>query len=276
MLERVVVSNPGGPPRTPKASDLLADDLRRRVLGDAMPPGSALPSETQLVETWGFSRATVREALRLLEADGLIRIKRGPGGGITVSRPSPSHVTRSMALMLSLDEAPLRDLFVFRKLVEPAAASLTAVHATPEERRALQEVADGGDVAGDGCGGREGVGGTGRASDRVDLHRLLAEASHNALLKVVHSALEEVVRWHADEGSLTEEDLAGVDRAHRRIAGDILEGNGDGAARAVLRHLEQFEKRMADLGRLDEPIIPRARWRDGPLPGASDPHQLSS
>lgn len=242
-------------PRVPKASDLLADDLRRRVIGEGLEPGTPLPSETDLVAEWGFSRATVREALRLLEVDGLIRIKRGPGGGITVGRPEPSHVTRSLALLLSVDEAPLRDLFDFRKLVEPPAAAMAAASASDVQRQALAAIADGTAEVGERQDG-----------DRVDLHLLLAEASHNALLRVVQVVVGEVVGRYTDDEPLPDPDLEVLDRAHRRIARSVADGKGEAAARAMLRHLERFEQRVGEAGRLDEPVIPRARWRDGPLP----------
>lgn len=248
----------GARPRLPKASDLLADDLRRRVLGDGLAVGAPLPSESELVEQWQLSRATVREALRLLEADGLIRIKRGPGGGITVGRPDPSHMTRSFALLLSLDQAPLQDLFAFRKLVEPAAAQLAAARAGGEQREALTKIAEG--VSED----QES-----RASDRVDFHLLVAEASGNEVLKLVHVAVQDVVRWHADDERLTPADLAQVDKAHRTIARHIVEGRRDQAASVMLRHLNRFEQLMRELGRLEQPIIPREWWRDELLPWVS-------
>ena len=241
--------------RLPKASDLLADRLRRQVLGEGLPEGTPLPSESELVEQWQFSRATVREALRLLETDGLIRIKRGPGGGITVGRPDPSHITRSLALLLSLDQAPLQDLFAFRKLVEPAAAQLAAKHAGDEQKALMAKIAEGSDGTGEM-----------RASDRVDFHLLIAEASGNELLRVVHVAVQDVVRWHADEERLTATDLAEVDRAHRAIARHILAGEGDEARGVMLRHLDRFELRMRERGRLDKPIIPREWWQEGSLP----------
>src|SRR5690606_19768366 len=109
--------------RPPKASVMLAADIRAHILGHGLPPGSALPSEPQLVSETGLGRATIREALRLLEAEGLITIKRGPHGGVTVRRPDVSRLSRSLAPILTLSEAPLRDLFVFRKAVEPQAAA---------------------------------------------------------------------------------------------------------------------------------------------------------
>ncbi len=240
--------------RIPKASDLLADALRRQVLGESLAEGTSLPSESELVEQWQLSRATVREALRLLETDGLIRIKRGPGGGITVARPDPSHITRSLALLLSLDQAPLRDLFAFRKLVEPAAAQLAAKRADHEQKALLAKVADVAEGA--------GVDRDKLPSDRVDFHMLIADASGNELLKVVHAAVQDVVRWHADEERLTPTDLEAVDRAHRSIARHILAGKGEAAAGVMLRHLDRFEQRMRELGRLDQPIIPREWWHE--------------
>lgn len=61
--------------RVPKASDILADRLRAKILGRAMRPGDQLASEAELISGEGFSRGTVREALRLLESDGLIEIR---------------------------------------------------------------------------------------------------------------------------------------------------------------------------------------------------------
>ena len=88
MQERLVSkSGPDRPPvrltplPVPKASDVLADDLRERILLGEVPEGTALPTERDLVAQTHMSRATVREALRILEVQGLIRIKTGRAGG---------------------------------------------------------------------------------------------------------------------------------------------------------------------------------------------------
>src|SRR5258707_7489369 len=75
------------PMPVPKASDVLADDLRERILLGEFPEGTALPTERDLVAQTQMSRATVREALRILEVQGLIRIKTGPAGGAFVQKP---------------------------------------------------------------------------------------------------------------------------------------------------------------------------------------------
>jgi GntR family transcriptional repressor for pyruvate dehydrogenase complex len=98
MQERLVSkSGPDRPPvrltplPVPKASDVLADDLRERILLGEVPEGTALPTERDLVAQTHMSRATVREALRILEVQGLIRIKTGRAGGAFVQKPTMSR-----------------------------------------------------------------------------------------------------------------------------------------------------------------------------------------
>jgi DNA-binding FadR family transcriptional regulator len=108
-------------PRLPKASDVLADRLRAQILGNQMRPGEPLRSEATLIAETGFSRGTVREALRLLESDGLIEIRRGPHGGIRVAEPDLSQVTRSLALLLTISGTTMRAFSEFRQLFRGAA-----------------------------------------------------------------------------------------------------------------------------------------------------------
>jgi GntR family transcriptional regulator, transcriptional repressor for pyruvate dehydrogenase complex len=224
----------------PKASDLLAEDIRGRIIGEGLEAGTPLPSEGDLIKELGLSRATVREALRLLEADGLIAIKRGPGGGIVVRHPEGAQVTRSLALMLALAEAPLRDLFAFRKTIEPAAAAAAAENASDEQRRRLNEVID--------------------PASRVDFHILVAEMSGNALYKLNLAVLHDLIDWHVRAENLSEADVKATVEVHERIAGAIIDGDASAAERLMLRHLESFEAVMAAAGRLDQPIIPREQW----------------
>jgi GntR family transcriptional repressor for pyruvate dehydrogenase complex len=218
--------------------------------GESLQPGSPLPSESELVTTYGFSRSTIREALRLLETNGLIRIKRGPGGGITVGRPDETHVTESLALVLGIEGVRLRDLFDVRKLLEPPAAALAAANADETFRASMAAFADGSRQT------------SPRTGDWIEFHHLVARASGNSVLRVLHSVIQEIVRWHSAAEVFAPEDLVEVDRAHRVIAGHILAGRSERAEAAMLTHLAAYESRMDEVSHLDDGIVPRSRWQD--------------
>lgn len=230
--------------RLPKASDVLANELRARILEQDLPAGTALPSETELIAEHNFSRGTVREALRLLEADGFVSIQRGPKGGITVQYPDAQLVSRSLATLLTVDQTPLRNLFEFRKLVEPAAAASAAREASDDQRARLLAMTDPGDP-------QRGA---------AEFHTALGACTKNELFRVMLAALNRVVEWHAGMEAVSEEDLERAGRAHARLASAIAEGRADDAAELMLRHLMAFEDVMRTQGRLDEPILSRARW----------------
>lgn len=236
--------------RPPKASVMLAADIRAHILGHGLAPGSALPSESQLVSETGLGRATIREALRLLEAEGLITIKRGPHGGVTVRRPDVSRLSRSLAPILTLSEAPLQDLFVFRKTVEPQAASLAATHATEEQRGELIRLADHEPRAG--------------YQNEIAFHVLVAECAGNELMRVLLVVPHELLALHLDVEEISDSDVREANDAHMAIAKFIAAGDGVRAGRAMLKHLESFEGRMQRQGRLDQPIVPRERWLRDP------------
>src|ERR1700739_4940114 len=77
-----------GPVEVPKASDVLAGELRERILTGELAEGEPLPAERELVKQAQMSRATVREALRILEVQNLVRVKTGRAGGAFVQRPT--------------------------------------------------------------------------------------------------------------------------------------------------------------------------------------------
>ena len=238
--------------RAPKASILLANELRARILGEGMPAGTELPSEVELTRQSGLGRATVREALRLLESEGLIAIRRGVQGGIEVTRPNLSQLSHSLAPILTLSEAPLADLVAFRMIVEPAVASLAAEQASEDQRTKLVELAEHG--PGDGY------------QNEVAFHVLLAECAGNELVRVLLMVPHDLLRLHLGGENITVEDVREANRAHHRISHAVASGDGADAARAMLRHLESFRDRMERLGRLRQPIVPRERWlKDGAL-----------
>lgn len=228
-----------------KASDVLAEELRRLILGGPMEEGATLPSEAELVQQYSFSRGTVREALRLLETDNLITIRRGPKGGIRVRLPDVHQVSRSVALLFSRDQTKIDDLFQFRLLLEPAAAAAAALTATPEQRRRLIESApyqDGFPAA-------------------ADFHGLVGEGSNNGVFDILLTTLHDSLEWHASDEKLEEEDVEATRRAHIQIADAIDKGDAAAAGRRMKRHLEAFEKVLRGRGRLDEPIVPLSHWR---------------
>ena len=116
----------------PKASDLIADDLRERILSGALAAGTRLPSERILIAQTGLSRSTVREALRILEVQGLLEIRTGRDGGARVIRPHSGHVTTSVTMLVRGHRLGPRAVLQAREAVELACARLAARRTSPE------------------------------------------------------------------------------------------------------------------------------------------------
>jgi len=93
------------PMKVPKASDVLANELRERILSGEFPEGTGLPAERELVSQTRMSRTTVREALRILEVQGLITIRAGRTGGAFVQQPGEDAMISTVSLLVDLDAA---------------------------------------------------------------------------------------------------------------------------------------------------------------------------
>src|ERR1700689_5531812 len=126
------------PLQVPKASDVLADDLRERILRGDFPEGTALPPERELVNQTRMSRTTVREALRILEVQGLVRIKTGRAGGAFVYRPDGDSVANTVDLLLPRRQRRMASLLETREGVEPVCARLAAKYRADDDLDRLE------------------------------------------------------------------------------------------------------------------------------------------
>ena len=127
---------------TQKVSHLLAGDLRRQILTGQLATDQQLPPEAELTSRLQISRETLREALRILESQQLVEIRRGRGGGAVVRRPGLEAVARYVALLLQLRKTTLAHLEEVRSVVEPPAAELLAGQAGFEDLETLVALHD--------------------------------------------------------------------------------------------------------------------------------------
>lgn len=95
---------PLSPVHVPKAAELVAEALRGRILRRELLPGDRLPSESLLMAQYGVSRPTLREALRLLEAQQLLVVRRGSGGGGVIRVPGREPAIEAITLWLLLSQ----------------------------------------------------------------------------------------------------------------------------------------------------------------------------
>src|ERR1700752_1007528 len=127
------------PVDVPKASDVLASQLRERILSGEHAEGAPLPAERELVKQKQMSRATVREALRILEVQNLVRVKAGRAGGAFVQRPTTKSMANSVSMLIRGRHIKIADLMETRQAVEPFCAELAARNRTDEDLARLDE-----------------------------------------------------------------------------------------------------------------------------------------
>ncbi len=213
--------------RTKEKPQLIADELRSAIISGELSEGESLGHEPELVERFGVSRPSLREALRILEAEGLITVVRGVHGGVVVREPDERMTARSAAIVLQARNVSLADVFEARSQLEPLAAKAIA---TSRRRKAMVTELRGLIDAQEAC--VDDPDSFGRAN--AEFHERLVALGGNQTLTIVAEMLNEIVARAVAAVSRSEspdQSLAtrrrGI-RSQRRLL-ELLEG-GDGAA----------------------------------------------
>lgn len=124
--------------KVPKASELVAANLRRRIITGELATGDLLPSELVLMQEFGVSRPTLREAFRILESESIITVLRGARGGGRVLQPDGAVAARYMGILLQYQGVPLSDVYRARTEIEVSAVRMIGASRRKTVIRALQ------------------------------------------------------------------------------------------------------------------------------------------
>lgn len=238
MADRRFPASAGPRPVRPvKMPDQVAAQIRRMIARGELVDGDWLPPEPELIQRFGVSRPTLREALRLLEGDSLVTIRRGPPGGARVTVPGPDAAANLFGLVLMLGGTSIGDVWDARMIIEPPAARRLAEIAGAEELAALDAELDRVRAAAPDPTTFNRAG--------VAFHVKLVELSGNRTLTAVIGMLSEIVERELAKaletvGSDSEELRRAQSRALRgyeKIAALIHSGDGAGAEQAWREHL---------------------------------------
>lgn len=232
------------PMEVPKASDVLANELRERILSGEYPEGTALPPERELVKQTQMGRTTVREALRILQVQGLVRMKSGRAGGAFVQQPGNESVANSLELLIRGRQIRLTSIHQTREAIEPSCARLAALNRTPADLRRLEAA-------------NEALAASGSLEDflqaNVDWHVGVAAASHNEILTGIMTALSRAIYTSTNnEGFVNDEVRAIAARAHKSVTRAIKERDADAADRRMSRHVHAYASAALEVDKRTE------------------------
>lgn len=139
-LAPMATSQNNGAVRSPKTAEIVADTLRRMIVEGQLKDGDFLPYEAELMDHFQVSRPSLREAVRVLESDRLVEVRRGSRTGARVRVPGPEIVARPAGFLLEMAGTTLADVMTARMGIEPYAARLLAEDGTAAAHRELREL----------------------------------------------------------------------------------------------------------------------------------------
>ncbi len=234
--------------RPHKVAELVAREIVDDIVERGLEPGARLAPEAVMLRRYRIGRASLREALRILEVHGLIRIKPGPHGGPVVVRVDSRAYARTNSFYFQLSRATLGQLLEAKIAVEPVLARLAAERLTDETAAELEAVVEAERMELETNPGAWG-------SATRDFHAVVASMSGNPVLDVFGLAIIEIqaerLRRRTPTGHRRQ-----TWETHRRIADAILARDAGLAEKLTRRHAEEQRSRFGDAvpGALNELI----------------------
>jgi GntR family transcriptional regulator, transcriptional repressor for pyruvate dehydrogenase complex len=225
-----------------RASSAIAEQIRTAIVTGQLGQGDRLPPERELAEQFGVSRVTVRDALRALEAMGLIDVRVGARGGAFVTVPSGDVVGQTMSDMMMMQAITPEDIVEARLVVELGTVTIACSRASDEDIARLRELCD---------RGREALAAKSYTRELSwKFHGLLADITHNGAVEGLTQSFRSSLSMHPIR---TREGARAFERTveeHDRILEALERRDGAAARSEMATHLLRgtgLEKRESDL-----------------------------
>lgn len=216
----------------------VASQLRDLIISSAIGVGEKLPTEAEMASSFGVSRTTVREALRVLSSEGLLQTQRGSEGGTYVRRPNASQVSDLLGQGLTLlrDSVTVGELLEARELLEVPAAHLAAKRRDSAALEGLRiAAAISADELHDATDARQRVG-------HFGFHTAVLKASGNQIISVMGVPVFSALQRRLNREIAPVEFWRSVVTDHSRIAAAIEAGDADASEHLMLQHLENLRE----------------------------------
>lgn len=225
------------PVRPRRVSTEIVGQIETAIASGQLGVGDRLPSERELIERFGVSRVTVRDALRILEAYGLVEVRMGAKGGAFVTAPSPHRLGEKLGHMLQMADVEPWELEETRARLELAVLKPVVERASESDIRALREICDRTEAAISA--------GTFHPRLSAEFHVRVASSAHNRAMSLLFDSFQGAILLNLLRARATDpkHGLRGLEE-HRQVV-DAIERRDLAAARAVMtEHLERTAQRI--------------------------------
>ena len=250
--DSLAIAYSGGVLRSLKTSEVVARDIVRDILDRGLREGSSLPSEAVMLQQYGVSRESLREGLRLLEVQGLISIRRGPGGGPIVGAVDPANLGRMSTLFYELAGATYAELLEAWVVADMFLAELAARNpdrATVREAMAPYQV----ESVDQGLSLEDFV------RHHLAFHNVLGALARNKVMQLSLMGIGQIVTHHVAAIADPREVGGDIEQEHREIANAVAAGHPRKARQLMARHIRRIADSFA--GVLGDQLNDFIEWR---------------
>jgi GntR family transcriptional repressor for pyruvate dehydrogenase complex len=229
-----------------KISDNIISQVRDAILSGKLKPGDRLASEKELISDFGASKATVREALRVLEVMGLVEIKKGIGGGIFIAEVDMKTTVNSIINFLHFKPVSITDITMVRYIYEPAVAQIAAPLVQPKDIEILESMI---------TEGEQNL--RANVAKGIGFRRYLARMTENSILILIVDFIDNLltdINIYANPGP---EFYKRVEQDHLAILEYLRRKDGIGASRAMVKDILEVGAYLAE--RTGSPVFDPTR-----------------
>lgn len=220
--------------RTRKISDQIIEQIRNAILSGHFKPGDKVASEKELMSEFGVSKATLREALRVLEGMGLVEIRKGIAGGVFIAEVDMKTTIHGIMNFLHFKTVSIKDITMIRYLLEPPVAQIAASRIQPEDIVKLESMITENPVVPHTIISRE-----------IGFHRYLARMTENPILILVMDFIDNILDDIKSQLNLGEEFYHKVAKAHRAILECLKQKDEVGTRREIINDLLEVGNHLA-------------------------------